>query len=76
MRSFELLAQMPVMRALRPDREYFCSTPHQEDLFAAGMAQQHGAIGEIAECKAFREIGTGQCGLVLSHVLFLWRGRA
>ena len=55
------------MRALVADREDLRALAHQQHLFAARMAQQHGAVGEVGQGDALRQIGAAEFGLVLCH---------
>jgi hypothetical protein len=46
-----------IVRAAPTDREEIRSTPHQQDLLVADMAEQLPAIGELGKRNALLQIG-------------------
>ena len=55
------------MRAMGANREHFGTAAHHQDLFAAGLAEQLAAIGNIGKGNALRQVGTGEFSLFLRH---------
>ena len=51
-----------VMRALSADREDLSPAADEQDGFAAGMADELAAVGELAEGNALGEIGAARLG--------------
>ena len=56
-----------IMGALVADREDLRSLAHQQHLFAAHMAQQHGAVGQVGQRHALGQIGAAEFGSSCRH---------
>jgi hypothetical protein len=52
---------------MRADSENLVAAARQENLLAAGVADEHGAIGKLVEGNALREVGADRLFALLFH---------
>ena len=63
------------MGTLSTDCEHLPTAAHQQNLFVAGMTDEHPAIGKLIESDAFGKVWTGELLFFLHHLCLPSRSR-
>ena len=65
--EYTLSKRTVVMGTLRPDREQLPTAARNQHCFAAGLSQDHAALGEICYRDPLAEVGSGEFRMLFAH---------